>query len=426
MARQREEVFNARLGGLLAAQGLKAKAELITEGKFLDVLINVGDVRVALEGKMGDRRAAERDAAARLDEDLADAAIAVSYPELDDPAYLTEVDVCPVGGEWRSVNAAGLARLIRAVARGAGDIDAIVRKFRRGLQSAADFLTDDQARDAINAVNIPWSSREDVRKKPQAKDHPRLRLALLVASAALFHANLDGVLTKRDKPTIDARDETGSAKYEGGWPPAKLKDCLAATDVEGALTEAWQRILALDYKPVFESAVRVLRELPPSPATAGFARRAARAGLAAAGSLGGKRHDLLGRVFHWILSTATPTGAFYTSTAAAALLAGLAIRPEDANRFPDFTIVDPACGTGTLLVAAAERLEWLNKHAEGPSGGRDLIERVLRGYDIEAAAVQLAAVALGLMNPRVKFERMGIHHLKYGLDTAGRRVAVPR
>ena len=50
-------------------------------------------------------------------------------------------------------------------------------------------------------------------------------------------------------------------------------------------------------------------------------------------------------------------------------------------------------------MATAKQMGYLNKEAAGVSGGRDLIERVLRGYDIEAAAVQLAAVALGLMNP---------------------------
>lgn len=175
---------------------------------------------------------------------------------------------------------------------------------------------------------------------------------------------------------------------------------------------------------MFESAVNVLRTLPPGPATAGFAKTAAGAGRRAANSLGGQRHDLLGRVFHWILSTAAPTGAYYTSSAAATFLAGLAIRPEDAERFPDFTIVDPACGTGTLLMATARQLGYLNpEEAGGQVGGKALIEDVLRGYDIEAAAVQLAAVALGLMNPKVKFERMGIHHLKYGRDAGGTGVA---
>lgn len=211
-----EHSYNVHLADLLRAQGLDVEPEVRDpSGERIDVLIHVGEVRVALECKIDDQRAAEVDAEERLEQDLADAAIAVSYTAMARPRDMTEVAACPAGGEWRTVDAPGLARLVRVVARSSGEISSVVKKFRVGLESAAGHLTDNQARDAINAVNIPWPSREDVRKKPQAKEHPRLRLALLVASAALFHANLDGVLTGRDRPRNDARKK-GSVSYEGG------------------------------------------------------------------------------------------------------------------------------------------------------------------------------------------------------------------
>ena len=414
-----EEVYNTHLSLLLAAEGMNVVPEARQPGRQrFDVLATVKGVTVAVEAKIGNRKAALAAAQARLDDGLADAVVAVSYPEMSDPSKLRTLDAAVTGDRWRTVDIPQLARLITEEAGSAGDIDATLAKFRAGLEQAADRITDEQAMGAVRIANIPLPSREDIRKKPAVRNHPRLRLALLVASAALFHANLDGLKLRR--PHRDARD--GSI-YTGGWPPQKLRDCLDRSDITDGLIDAWETILALDYKPVFEAAVNVLRSLPPGPETAGFAKTAAGAGLRAAGSLAGQRHDLLGRVFHWILSTATPTGAFYTSEAAATLLAGLALRPADADRFPDFTAVDPACGTGTLLMATAKQLGHLNKDAAGVSGGRDLIERVLRGYDIEAAAVQLAAVALGLMNPKVKFERMGIHHLKYGTDPAGSGLA---
>ena len=65
----------------------------------------------------------------------------------------------------------------------------------------------------------------------------------------------------------------------------------------------------------------------------------------------GLRHDLLGRIFHRVLDTARYDGSFYTSTAAAVLLATLALREQDADwSDPDVVaalrICDPACGTG--------------------------------------------------------------------------------
>ena len=421
MASGYEQKFNIVLARLLREQGLQAEAEVKQpEGRRLDVLVDVDGSRVVLEGEIGNRHGALGDAYARLEQGLADAAIAICYPEIQEPERdLREVEAAPVDGEWRRTDMAGLSSLVRTAATEVGDIEETAHKFRAGLEVAADRLTTDMIADAVRVSNIPVPTKEDIKKDRKAKDHPKLRLALLVASAAMFHANLDR-LERFPRPRTDARTGT---PYKGEWPPAKLKICVGAGNCPEALTAAWETILASDYKPVFESAVNVLNALPPGTETHRFAQLAARAGLWAAGSLGGRRHDLLGRVFHWIVKHAANTGAFYTSDAAATLLAGLAIRPSDADRFYNLTVVDPACGTGTLLMAVAKRLEHLTPDARGEVGGRHLIEKVLHGYDIEAAAIQMAAVALGLLNFRVTFERMGIHQPLYGTDDVGTGIA---
>lgn len=206
-----ENIYNAHLAELLRRQGLDAEAEVSAEGERIDVLVTTGGVRVAVEAKIANRRTALIDAEERLEQELADAAVAVSYPELERPREMTRVDAAPAFRKWRSVDAPELARLIKTVADEAGDVNAIVKRFRRGLESAADRLTDEQASTAMSDANIPLPSKEDIRRNPAAHKHPRLRLALLVASAALFHANLDGVTLRR--PKKDARD--GSA-YRGG------------------------------------------------------------------------------------------------------------------------------------------------------------------------------------------------------------------
>ena len=421
MASEYEQGFNYALARLLREQGLQARAEVKQPGgRRPDVLVDVDGCRVVLEGDIGNHKSALRDAEARLEQGLADAAIAVCYPDVPDPERdLREVEVAPVGGEWRRTDMARLASLVREVAGEVGNIDETARNFRAGLETAADRLTDDMIADAVRVSNIPIPTKKDIKKDRKAKDHPKLRLALLVASAAMFHANLDR-LEPFPRPRTDARTGT---PYKGEWPPAKLKICVEAGNCPEVLTAAWDTILASDYKPVFELAVNVLNALPPGTETHRFAQLAAKAGLYAAGSLGGRRHDLLGRVFHWIVKHAASTGAFYTSDAAATLLAGLAIRQSDADRLDTLTVVDPACGTGTLLMAVAKRLGHLNSEARGDVGGRHLIEKVLHGYDIEAAATQMAAVALGLLNLRVTFERMGIHQPVFGADDRGTGIA---
>lgn len=412
MASEYEQKFNIALAGLLREQGLGAEAEVKQSGgRRLDVIVHIDGSRVVLEGEIGNRKGALKDAEARLEQGLADAAIAVCYPDIKNPERdLRGVEAMPVGGEWRHTGMAGLASLVRTAAAEVGNIDKTARKFRDALEAAADRLTHKMTVDAVRVSNIPVPPKGGA----VAQKHRRLRVALLVASAALFHANLDRLKLRR--PKTDARC---GGPYQGDWPPIRLKECVADDNCIANLVGAWETTLALDYKPVFESAVNVLNALPPGPEADGFARACAKAGLEAAGSLAGRRHDLLGRVFHWILDTAANTGAYYTSDSAATLLAGLAIRETDAARLDSFTVVDPACGTGTLLMATAQRLGQLAPQARGEVGGRHLIENVLKGYDIEAAAIQMAAVALGLLNPTVAFERMGIHQPLYGTDQLG-------
>ena len=140
----------------------------------------------------------------------------------------------------------------------------------------------------------------------------------------------------------------------------------------------------------------------------------------------GLRHDLLGRIFHRVLDTARYDGSFYTSTAAAVLLATLALREQDAdwsdpNAVATLRICDPACGTGTLLMAAAERIRDL-RNAAGRGDPEDeealgllLVEDVLWGYDVNLTATHMAACTLGMLSPATRFNRMNIHRALLGV-----------
>ena len=140
----------------------------------------------------------------------------------------------------------------------------------------------------------------------------------------------------------------------------------------------------------------------------------------------GLRHDLLGRIFHRVLDTARYDGSFYTSTAAAVLLASLALREQDvawsnADAIGHLRICDPACGTGTLLMAAAERIRDL-RNAAGRGTPEDeealgllLVEDVLWGYDINLTATHMAASTLGMLSPSTRFTHMNIHRALLGV-----------
>ncbi|MEM2079380.1 MAG: N-6 DNA methylase [Nitrososphaerota archaeon] len=103
-------------------------------------------------------------------------------------------------------------------------------------------------------------------------------------------------------------------------------------------------------------------------------------------------HDLLGRIFHEFLpfKTRKLLGAFYTKPQAAEILAGLAIE------LPEEIVFDPACGSGTLLVAAYRRKRSL-LHSCKKAKEKDL-RQDLFGVDIMPFAAHLAAVNLILQD----------------------------
>ena len=238
---------------------------------------------------------------------------------------------------------------------------------------------------------------------------------LVVATAMLFHHRVQHHL-----PTDRAED------YHGNWPPDSPTVCAEQGTVIDAFREAWRGILAVDYKPVFETGRTALGALSMDPDTSQAIRSLAGVVARVSERVSGLRHDLLGRIFHRVLDTARYDGSYYTSTAAAVLLATLALRERDGdwsdpNFIATLRICDPACGTGTLLMAAAERIRDL-RSAAGPLNREDdeylglhLLEDVLYGYDMNLSATHMAASTLGMLSPTTTFHRMNIHRTLLGV-----------
>ena len=107
------------------------------------------------------------------------------------------------------------------------------------------------------------------------------------------------------------------------------------------------------------------------------------------------RHDLLGKVFHELIpfDIRKAVAAFYTNNEAAEILAQLAIDKADAK------VIDLACGSGTLLVAAYRRKQELLKREKGGFTLEDhkrFLEEDLTGIDIMPFAAHMAVVHLSL------------------------------
>ena len=424
IAREHESTLNGWLAEFLSQRGLNARQENMQPGgRRIDVLISVGSARIALEAEQGQSNAkrseAVRDADARLAQNLADCAIAVCYP--DGIARKEQMRSCRVlwairspdklqAGEapiWSEADAEELPRVIRLAPMQLGNPDHVAAALSDSLDVAVSYLNKTQRRFLAQRMDLP-----PYRTGPARWDRAAKRALLVVATAVMFHSRLDNHLEAM-RPS------------DAEWPPKMAHLCADSDDPISDFSRAWNLILALDYKPIFETGRAAVQACPPDPAFTNAVRETAKAALAVAGNIAGLRHDLMGRIFHKVLNSAPYDGSFYTSTSAATLLATLAIDEDmrdwnDPDAVASLRIVDPACGTGTLLMAAAERIRDLSPQSRDDDDfAQALIERVLCGYDVNLTATHMAAATLGLLSPTTSFLKMKIGRAFLGVDEEG-------
>ncbi len=421
---KQEDFQNRALALLFREQGLTADFEKRVGRRKLDVVAEVEGLQVVLEAETGfhKKALAIKDADARLRQKLATIAFAVCYPEgVTEESLATDVLTWTVRvkagepqGEWSSGGVAQLAQAVQQAPHSLSGADIAARLLSDGLDSVVQRLATPVRKALAQTLDLPAT------KPGKGKQGDRYFVAakrgmLVVATAMLFHHRLQGHLPTQ-RPS----------NYPGIWPPASATECAEADATINAYREAWRGILAVDYRPVFETGRAALAALTVDPDTGQAVRSLAETVLRVSEHITGLRHDLLGRIFHGVLETARYDGSYYTSTADAVLLATLALQEKDcdwsdANAVANLRICDPACGTGTLLMAAAERIRDL-RNATGRGDPKDqealdltLVEDVLWGYDVNVTATHMAASTLGMLSPTTSFNRMNIHRALLGV-----------
>ncbi len=422
---QKQEDFqNRALAHLLTGLGIPSDFERRAGRRRIDVVANVDGLRVVLEAETGFHRKAQaiKDADARLRQKLATVVFAVCYPDdvteanLPNAALTWTLRLTPGAppGEWTTGDVAQLAQAVRQAPRSLSGADAAAQLLSEGLDSVVQRMKAPVRRALAQALDLPPTKAQG-RGDGERYFVAAKRGMLVVATAMLFH--------HRVQNHLPAQPPEG---YNGAWPPDSASVCADQETPLSAFHEAWRGILAVDYRPVFETGRTALAALSSDPdmgqAVSSLARTVARISEQVAGL----RHDLLGRIFHRVLDTARYDGSFYTSTAAAALLSSLALRDTDGDwSDPNFVaslrICDPACGTGTLLMAVSERIRDL-RIASGRGDAEDeealgllLVEDVLWGYDVNLTATHMAASTLGMLSPTTQFSRMNIHRALLGV-----------
>ena len=210
----------------------------------------------------------------------------------------------------------------------------------------------------------------------------------------------------------------------------RLDKVAGASNPPEVLAIAWEAILEKDYAPVFRPALGVLAALRKSRAVNDAIRTLAECANRVADSLSDLGYDHAGPLYHRILGSAKSDGAFYTNNLSAMMLARLALGGDlmdwsDAESVGKLRIIDPACGTGTLLMAVLRtimaRMAGSSdvELAEPNAVHKRLVEDVLCGLDINQHAIQLAACNLTLGAPTVDYARMNLLTMPHGPQPNG-------
>ncbi len=426
-----ESTLNTWLAEALRERGLDARAESGQGGgKRLDVEVSLDGLKIALEAELAfsaaKKASAIKDADSRLRDELADCAVAICYPAgLSSAAELAACELLHTlrshkerppahKTSWKRDSIPQLVSVIRKIPDQLGDPDEIANRLSFSLDRAVARLSESQKQDLAACLDLPAGKPTKIEPGYALSsrfNQAAKRAMLVLATAVMFHSQLD-----KHRHSIKPRS------FAGDWSPASASQCAESHDPVGAFSQAWELWLAVDYKPIFDTARSALHALAGAHEFAAALQVVARASLQVTRNIVGLRHDLLGRIFHKVLDTARYDGSFYTTTAAATLLANLALRADlldwsDSAAIAQLRITDPACGTGTLLMAAAERIRDLT----GATGNqaevsRLLIEQVLTGFDVNLTATHLAATTLGLLSPTTTFERMKIYRALLGVD----------
>ena len=410
-----EVVMNGMTAEIVRQGGIDAVAEKQNpDGTRTDVYFEYGDIRFALEFERGThkgkRAEAIEDADKKLDAgncDFAVAAVYLSDNDSMDALRKSKVEVTlrmagfqPEGRdcEWHKVDVDGLVDYIKDLPEKLYSPEGLARIAEIATKQAAECFTPEQQEVILLGMG----------KLAAGTNVHGLMVDLLTTMQ--FHLKLDGIRHK---------------SFAGKRMPRSVRECLSEfSQNEQNFHEAWRDWLGVDYRAILEFACSIIGALPVTRRTNTAIKILAQAAMDMQSRFGADHHDVVGISFCQSMTTAKHEGSYYTTLPAATMLATLLFEdlPIDWSDYEQVTalrVADFACGTGTLLIAAANVI--MQKEQTGRRGdvAKALVEQIIYGFDINPRAIHQAATGLAMMSPEVEFVKMNLYSMLLDIDKDG-------
>ncbi len=445
--RTHERTVNVALGEALGElrRSWKVRSEqtgrVLSGGGRPDVLIEeASGWPVAIEAELANHASAESDAIERLGRKVhhsgrtIETAVALVYPPhlgtLDGPALREALhsardfeyalytnltnrppDRMPSSG-WLHGNIRDLAIIVHRASAPAPRVDALSRELENGVEQAAEIFT------MANHYGSQRGHRvaEALGQTDDEDGQTRQMAMTVMANALIFHAALAeaGFQVGSDGAPRDLR------------PVHSLMQGQSISPTQ--LATEWAAILEVNYWPIFKNALDISRLLPTGTAIEVLRRLWNTAEKLMEGGVT-RSHDLTGIVFQRLIADRKFLATYYTRPAAASLLTGLAL-PEDrppggdwanAKTLAELQVGDFACGTGTLLSAAYQRISLMHElHGGDPEAlHAPMMKRGLVGLDVLSIGVHLTAAMLAGAHPGTPFDGDCLLTMPYGKQNGG-------
>ena len=414
--RNYESTINDALARLLRERmGLNAASETLQRGRRPDIIVRLQNRAVILELELEPALTVEQDALSklgmRIDGRPVQNVFAVIAPiqlRTIEQRHLPErlASAALQWQEWRADGSSGpklsgdftdLGNAVSRVPPPSGNIDLAIERLETGVRYAGGSLHNSQG--ALGRVAAALNTGVGEEAANMA--------ALVVINAMMFQERL-----------VSANPD---------FQPLKAIRADDDRNMQDPLLQEWRRILAVDYYPIFGMATEVVNAMSELESP-DFLRICADAASNVLRIAAFGQHDIAGKIFNRLVAERKLLAAFYTRIPSSTLLAGLALPADDslgidwadADSIANLRVIDPACGTGTLLMAAYRQV-MQNHAATGASAPPDelhraLVERVIMGADVVQSAIHLTAATLAAMSTTAEFEKMELYTLRLGVE----------